>query len=167
LRAIHRSINAEQNPDEERNRLKQTGENAGQEQSWYRLFGDDPIQDQRQRNDDANRPRRSDDPEGERSRIPAFEHRRDQNGPHGAPALSTMGIDPIHFSIIFTHNMEIGLVHPPVGLNLFVLSAVAVAPIGAAIRGILPFLAILLIVLAVITYAPVLRLWLPDAVFGS
>ena len=34
-----------------------------------------------------------------------------------APALSTMGIDPIHFSIIFTHNMEIGLVHPPVGLN--------------------------------------------------
>ena len=84
-----------------------------------------------------------------------------------APALSTMGIDPIHFSIIFTHNMEIGLVHPPVGLNLFVLSAVAVAPMGAAIRGILPFLAILLIVLAVITYAPVLTLWLPDAVFGS
>src|SRR6516162_8712788 len=84
-----------------------------------------------------------------------------------APALSTMGINPIHFSIIFTHNMEIGLVHPPVGLNLFVLSAVAVAPMGAAIRGILPFLAILLIVLAVITYAPVLTLWLPDAVFGS
>ena len=84
-----------------------------------------------------------------------------------APALYTMGIDPIHFSIIFTHNMEIGLVHPPVGLNLFVLSAVAVAPMGAAIRGILPFLAILLIVLAVITYAPVLTLWLPDAVFGS
>jgi C4-dicarboxylate transporter DctM subunit len=38
---------------------------------------------------------------------------------------------------------------------------------GAAIRGILPFVAILLVVLAVITYAPVLTLWLPDAVFGS
>src|SRR5262249_16152057 len=84
-----------------------------------------------------------------------------------APALSTMGIDPVHFSIIFTHNMEIGLVHPPVGLNLFVLSAVAVAPMGAAIRGILPFLVILLIVLAVITYAPVLTLWLPDPLFRS
>ena len=57
-----------------------------------------------------------------------------------APALAPMGVDPVHFSIIFTHNMEIGLVHPPVGLNLFVLSSIAVAPMGEAIRGILPFL---------------------------
>ena len=83
-----------------------------------------------------------------------------------APALGRMGFDPVHFSIIFTHNMEIGLVHPPVGLNLFVLSSVAVAPMGEAIRGILPFLAILLIVLAIITYVPVLTLWLPGAIFG-
>jgi C4-dicarboxylate transporter DctM subunit len=83
-----------------------------------------------------------------------------------APALRPMGVDPVHFSIIFTHNMEIGLVHPPVGLNLFVLSSIAIAPMSAVIRGILPFLAILLIVLAVITTVPVLTLWLPDAVFG-
>jgi C4-dicarboxylate transporter DctM subunit len=83
-----------------------------------------------------------------------------------APALRPMGVDPVHFSIIFTHNMEIGLVHPPVGLNLFVLSSIAVAPMADVIRGILPFLAILLIVLAIITYMPVLTLWLPDAVFG-
>jgi C4-dicarboxylate transporter, DctM subunit len=83
-----------------------------------------------------------------------------------APALRPMGVDPVHFSIIFTHNMEIGLVHPPVGLNLFVLSSIAVAPMADVIRGILPFLAILLIVLAVITYVPVLTLWLPDALFG-
>jgi C4-dicarboxylate transporter, DctM subunit len=83
-----------------------------------------------------------------------------------APALRPMGVDPVHFSIIFTHNMEIGLVHPPVGLNLFVLSSVAVAPIGTVIRGILPFLLILLLVLAVITYVPELTLWLPNAVFG-
>jgi C4-dicarboxylate transporter DctM subunit len=82
-----------------------------------------------------------------------------------APALRPMGVDPVHFSIIFTHNMEIGLVHPPVGLNLFVLSSVAVAPMGAVIRGIFPFLVILLLVLAVITYAPQLTLWLPNAVF--
>jgi C4-dicarboxylate transporter DctM subunit len=83
-----------------------------------------------------------------------------------APALRPMGVDPVHFSIIFTHNMEIGLVHPPVGLNLFVLSSIAVAPMSTVIRGILPFLGLLLIVLAVITYVPVLTLWLPDAVFG-
>jgi C4-dicarboxylate transporter, DctM subunit len=83
-----------------------------------------------------------------------------------APALRPMGVDPVHFSIIFTHNMEIGLVHPPVGLNLFVLSSIAVAPMGAVIRGILPFLVILLLVLAVITYVPELTLWLPDAAFG-
>jgi C4-dicarboxylate transporter, DctM subunit len=83
-----------------------------------------------------------------------------------APALRPMGVDPVHFSIIFTHNMEIGLVHPPVGLNLFVLSSVAVAPIGTVIRGILPFLVLLLVVLAVITYLPNLTLWLPGAVFG-
>jgi C4-dicarboxylate transporter DctM subunit len=83
-----------------------------------------------------------------------------------APALRPMGVDPVHFSIIFTHNMEIGLVHPPVGLNLFVLSSIAVAPMGAVIRGILPFLAILLIVLAIITYVPVLTLWLPGVIFG-
>ena len=39
-----------------------------------------------------------------------------------APALLPLGVDPVHFAIIFTHNMEVGLVHPPVGLNLFVLS---------------------------------------------
>ena len=83
-----------------------------------------------------------------------------------APALRPMGVDPVHFSIIFTHNMEIGLVHPPVGLNLFVLSSVAVAPMGTVIRGILPFLVILLLVLAVITYVPELTLWLPNAVFN-
>jgi C4-dicarboxylate transporter, DctM subunit len=82
-----------------------------------------------------------------------------------APALRPMGVDPVHFSIIFTHNMEIGLVHPPVGLNLFVLSSVAVAPMGTVVRGILPFLVILLLVLAVITYAPALTLWLPGALF--
>src|SRR5215510_13136040 len=83
-----------------------------------------------------------------------------------APALHPMGVDPVHFSIIFTHNMEIGLVHPPVGLNLFVLSSIAAAPMGETIRGILPFLALLLIVLAIIIFVPVLTLWLPDTVFG-
>ena len=84
-----------------------------------------------------------------------------------APALLPLGVDPVHFSIIFTHNMEVGLVHPPVGLNLYVLSTISTAPVGEVIRGILPFLILLLIVLGIITYVPWLTLWLPRAVYGS
>ena len=84
-----------------------------------------------------------------------------------APALIPLGVDPVHFSIIFTHNMEIGLIHPPVGLNLFVLSTISAAPVGEVIRGILPFLILLLIVLGIITYVPILTLWQPQLVYGS
>jgi C4-dicarboxylate transporter DctM subunit len=84
-----------------------------------------------------------------------------------APALIPLGVDPVHFSIIFTHNMEIALIHPPVGLNLYVLSTISDAPIGEVIRGILPFLILLLIVLGIITYVPALTMWLPHAVYGT
>lgn len=84
-----------------------------------------------------------------------------------APVLKPLGVDPVHFAIIFTHNMEIGLVHPPVGLNLFVLSTISAAPIGEVIRGILPFLILLLAVLGIITYVPILTLWLPDLILGG
>ena len=84
-----------------------------------------------------------------------------------APALIPLGVDPVHFSIIFTHNMEIALIHPPVGLNLYVLATISDAPIGEVIRGILPFLILLLIVLGIITYVPALTMWLPGLVYGN
>ncbi len=84
-----------------------------------------------------------------------------------APALIPLGVDPVHFSIIFTHNMEIALIHPPVGLNLYVLATISDAPIGEVIRGILPFLILLLIVLGIITYVPALTMWLPGLVYGQ
>ena len=84
-----------------------------------------------------------------------------------ASALKPLGVDPVHFSIIFTHNMEIALIHPPVGLNLYVLATISTAPIGEVIRGILSFLILLLIMLGIITYVPELTLWLPRAVYGS
>jgi C4-dicarboxylate transporter DctM subunit len=84
-----------------------------------------------------------------------------------APALIPIGVDPVHFSIVFTHNMEIALVHPPVGLNLYVLATISDAPIGEVIRGIFPFLILLLMVLAIITYVPELSLWLPRAIYGG
>jgi C4-dicarboxylate transporter DctM subunit len=84
-----------------------------------------------------------------------------------APALIPLGVDPVHFSIIFTHNMEIALIHPPVGLNLYVLATISTAPVGEVIRGILPFLILLLIVLMIITYVPALTMWLPQLVYGN
>jgi C4-dicarboxylate transporter, DctM subunit len=84
-----------------------------------------------------------------------------------APALVPLGVDPVHFSIIFTHNMEIALIHPPVGLNLYVLATISDAPVGEVIRGILPFLILLLIVLMIITYVPALTMWLPQLVYGN
>jgi C4-dicarboxylate transporter DctM subunit len=83
-----------------------------------------------------------------------------------APALVPLGVDPVHFAIIFTHNMEIALVHPPVGLNLFILASISTAPIWEVIRGIFPFIVLLLLCLAIITYVPWLSLWLPKLVYG-
>jgi C4-dicarboxylate transporter DctM subunit len=83
-----------------------------------------------------------------------------------APALKPLGIDPVHFAIVFTHNMEIALVHPPVGLNLYVLATISTAPVTEVVRGVLPFLILLLLCLAIITYVPQLSLWLPDLVYG-
>ena len=83
-----------------------------------------------------------------------------------APALKPLGVDPVHFAIIFTHNMEIALIHPPVGLNLYVLSTICDAPVLEVIKGILPFLILLLIMLGIITYVPILTMCLPDAIYG-
>jgi C4-dicarboxylate transporter DctM subunit len=83
-----------------------------------------------------------------------------------APALKPLGIDPVHFAIVFTHNMEIALVHPPVGLNLYVLATISTAPVTEVVRGVLPFLGLLLLCLAIITYVPQLSLWLPNLVYG-
>ena len=83
-----------------------------------------------------------------------------------APALHPLGVDPVHFAIVFTHNMEIALIHPPVGLNLYVLATISAAPITEVVRGIFPFLLLLLICLGIITYVPELSLWLPNLVYG-
>ncbi len=84
-----------------------------------------------------------------------------------APALVPLGVDPAHFSIVFTRNTEIALVQPPVGPNLYVLATISTAPVGEVIRGILPFLILLLMVLGIITYVPALTLWLPRLVYGG
>ena len=78
------------------------------------------------------------------------------------PIAMQMGIDPVHLGIIMVVNLEIGMVTPPVGLNLFVTAGITRMSIGQVIRAALPWLMILLAYLVFITYVPAVSLWLPS-----
>ncbi|HHU95358.1 MAG TPA: TRAP transporter large permease [Alcaligenaceae bacterium] len=78
------------------------------------------------------------------------------------PIAIELGVDPIHLGVIMVVNMEIGLITPPVGLNLFVTSAVTGMPIHQVIRAAMPWLALLLFFLIIITYVPIVSLGLPN-----
>ena len=82
------------------------------------------------------------------------------------PIAIELGVDPIHLGIIMVVNMEIGMITPPVGLNLFVTSGVAQMPMMAVVRAALPFLAILFVFLILITYVPIISTFLPTALMG-
>ena len=78
------------------------------------------------------------------------------------PIAMQLGIDPIHLGIIMVVNMEIGLITPPVGLNLFVTSAVTGMPLTSVIKAALPWLMMLISFLMVITYIPAVSMALPN-----
>jgi C4-dicarboxylate transporter DctM subunit len=78
------------------------------------------------------------------------------------PIAMKLGIDPIHLGIIMVVNLEIGLITPPVGLNLFVTSAVTGMTLPATIRAAMPWLMILFLFLILITYVPWISLALPN-----
>ena len=78
------------------------------------------------------------------------------------PIAVKLGIDPIHLGIIMVVNMEIGMLTPPVGLNLFVISGVTGNSIGWAIKACVPWLLVLLTFLVIITYIPQVSLFLPE-----
>ncbi len=82
------------------------------------------------------------------------------------PIAIELGIDPIHLGIIMVVNMEIGMITPPVGLNLFVTSGVANMPMMSVVRAALPFLAVLFVFLIMVTYIPILSTWLPTLMMG-
>ena len=82
------------------------------------------------------------------------------------PIAMQLGIDPIHLGIIMVVNMEIGMITPPVGLNLFVTSGVAGMSMMAVVRAALPFLAVLFVFLIIVTYVPWISTWLPTLMMG-
>ncbi len=82
------------------------------------------------------------------------------------PIAIQLGIDPIHLGIIMVVNMEIGMITPPVGLNLFVTSGVAGMPMMRVVKASLPFLAVLFVFLIMVTYIPAISTWLPTLMMG-
>jgi C4-dicarboxylate transporter DctM subunit len=79
------------------------------------------------------------------------------------PVAMKLGIDPIHFGIMMVVNMEVGMCHPPVGLNLYVASGITKMGITELTIAVWPWLLTMLGFLVLVTYWPGLSLWLPRA----
>ncbi len=82
------------------------------------------------------------------------------------PIAIALGIDPIHLGIIMVVNMEIGMITPPVGLNLFVTAGVAGMSMLDVVRAAAPWLAIMFLFLIIVTYVPFVSTWLPTLMMG-
>ena len=82
------------------------------------------------------------------------------------PIAIQLGIDPIHLGIIMVVNMEIGMITPPVGLNLFVTAGVAGMSVMNVVKAALPWVSIMFVFLIVVTYVPILSTWLPESLMG-
>ena len=84
------------------------------------------------------------------------------------PPLKAAGFDLVWFGVVLTIVMEMGLIHPPVGLNIFVIKNVAPdIPLGEVIWGVLPFVGLMLLAVVLLCLAPGIATWLPDLVMGA
>jgi C4-dicarboxylate transporter DctM subunit len=84
-----------------------------------------------------------------------------------APMALAAGVDPLHLGIIFIVNLEIGYLTPPVGLNLFVASTLFGRPLIYMIRAVLPFIVLMMIGLALVTYVPSVSVGLANVIMGE
>ena len=82
------------------------------------------------------------------------------------PIAIELGIDPIHLGIIMVVNMEIGMITPPVGLNLFVTAGVAAMSVLDVVKAALPWVGIMFVFLILVTYVPWISTWLPTLMMG-
>lgn len=83
------------------------------------------------------------------------------------PIITQAGFDPYWFAVVLTINMEIGLITPPVGLNLFVINAIAPSiPTRTVLWGALPYVLVMLLAIVILCAFPELATWLPDRIMG-
>lgn len=81
------------------------------------------------------------------------------------PVAMQLGIDPIHLGVLMTVNMEIGMITPPVGLNLYVASGISRLGLTETTKACLPWILVMLVYLTLITYVPAISLWLPNLLY--
>ena len=82
------------------------------------------------------------------------------------PVAMKLGIDPVHFGVLIVVNMEVGMCHPPVGLNLYVASGITKMGISELTVAVLPWLFTMLGFLVLVTYVPQISLWLPNLIYN-
>jgi C4-dicarboxylate transporter DctM subunit len=82
------------------------------------------------------------------------------------PIAMKLGIDPIHLGIMMIVNMEIGMITPPIGLNLFVTSGITGMSMARVVKAAMPFCAVLFVFLIIVTYIPIISTWLPTLLMG-
>jgi C4-dicarboxylate transporter DctM subunit len=82
------------------------------------------------------------------------------------PVAMKLGIDPIHLGVVMTVNMEIGMITPPVGLNLYVASGISKMGLTDTTKAAAPWILVMIAFLLLITYVPIISLWLPDLLMG-
>lgn len=82
------------------------------------------------------------------------------------PAMIHLGIHPIWYGILLVINLEVAMITPPVGMNLFTIKAITDAPLGAIIRGSAPYVILMIAVLLLVVMVPGIALWLPDTMMG-
>ncbi|GAB6154978.1 TRAP transporter large permease subunit [Desulfosporosinus burensis] len=80
------------------------------------------------------------------------------------PIIKQLGIDPIHFAIVMTVNMELAMITPPVGLNLFVVSSMAKEPLGEVVKGVIPFIILMIAAMILFVIFPDLSLYIPRVI---
>jgi tripartite ATP-independent transporter DctM subunit len=83
------------------------------------------------------------------------------------PIITAAGFDPVWFGVILTINMEIGLIHPPVGLNIYIVSAIAPdVPLMKVIWGTIPYVLCMFLAIVILCFFPEIATWLPDTLMG-
>lgn len=82
------------------------------------------------------------------------------------PLILQVGFDPLWFGVVFVINAQIGLITPPMGIDLFAIKTIFNIPTGEILRGVTPFLIVELIFLGIIIAFPTLSLWLPNTMMG-
>jgi TRAP-type C4-dicarboxylate transport system permease large subunit len=84
------------------------------------------------------------------------------------PIITAAGFDPVWFGVILTINMEVGLIHPPVGLNIYIVNAIAPdVPVTTVMWGTIPYVLCMFLAIVILCVFPEIATWLPDHLMGA